>query len=142
MLGHLLALLVEEPAEEVLADVLAVLACDLDEPGDLRGDRLLLFERDRDGFPVVGERGLRRRHGRRDDRLVGVEEVLDDHHRVVSLLDRLAVEVGGKLSERCRVVMHGDRDVLLRGGEFARDLRVQLVREPAHRWVTILDAIM
>ena len=28
--------------------------------------------------------------------LVGVEEVLDHHHRVVSLLDRLAVEVGGE----------------------------------------------
>ena len=64
--------------------------------------------------------------------LVGVEEVLHHHHRVVPLLERLAVEVGGELRQRLRVVVHGDRDVLLRGGELVRDLLVEGVGEAGH----------
>ena len=58
----------------------------------------------------------------------GVEEVLDHHHRVVPLLDRLAVEVGGELRRRLRVVVDGDCDVLLRRAEFVRDLLVEGIR--------------
>ena len=64
--------------------------------------------------------------------MVGVEQVLDDHHRVVSLLERLAVEVRGEQRERLGVEPDGDRDVLLRRGEFVGDLLVQLVREGRH----------
>jgi hypothetical protein len=65
-------------------------------------------------------------------RLVGVEQVLHDHHRVVPLLDGLAVEVRGEVRQRLGVVVDGDRDVLLRGAELAPDLLVQLRRKPAH----------
>ena len=127
----LLALLVEEPAEEALAHRVVVLARDLDEARDLLRHRLLLRERQRDRLAVVVERDLRRRHGRRHDGLAGVEEVLHDHHRVVPLLHRLPVEVRGQRRQRLRVVVHGDRHVLLRRGELVRNLRVQRVGEPA-----------
>ncbi len=74
-----------------------------------------------------------RLHGRDPDLLVGVEEVLHHHHRVVALLDRLAVEVRGELRQRLRVVVDGDRDVLLRGAELVGDLLVEGVGEPGHR---------
>ncbi len=46
---------------------------------------------------------------------------------MVPLLDRLAVEVSGKLRERLRVVRDGDRNVLLRGRELLADLLVEHV---------------
>ena len=64
--------------------------------------------------------------------LVGVEQVLHHHHRVVALLDRLAVEVRRELREGLRVVVDGDRDVLLRRGELVRDLLVELLVEGGH----------
>jgi len=48
----------------------------------------------------------------------------DEHHRVVSLLDRLAVEVRCELRQRLGVVVDRDRDVLLRRGELVADLLV------------------
>ena len=70
---------------------------------------------------------------RGDDHLaVGIEEVLHHHHRVVSLLHRLPVEVGGELREGLGVVVDGDRDVLLGGRELVGDLLVEGVREPGH----------
>ena len=41
---------------------------------------------------------------------------------MVPLLERLPVEVRRELREGLGVVVHGDRDVLLRGAELARDL--------------------
>ena len=71
---------------------------------------------------------------RRDhDLLVKVEQVLDHHHRVVSLLDGLPVEVRGELRQRLRVVVDGDRDVLLGRAELVGDLLVQRVGELRHR---------
>ena len=64
--------------------------------------------------------GLRRLDGRDRDLVVGVEQVLDDHHRVVPLLDRLPVEVRGQQRQRLGVEPDRDRDVLLRGGELVR----------------------
>ena len=62
-----------------------------------------------------------------DDLLVRVEQVLDDHHRVVPLLERLPVEVRGELGQRLGVVVDRDRDVLLRRRELVADLLVQRV---------------
>jgi diadenosine tetraphosphatase ApaH/serine/threonine PP2A family protein phosphatase len=91
----------------------------------------LLLECERDGATASGKAvcGLDPR-GR--DRLVRVEEVLHHHHGVVPLLDRLPVEVRGELRERLRVVVDGDRDVLLRGAELVPDLAVQGIREARH----------
>ena len=61
-----------------------------------------------------------------------VEEVLHHHHRVVPLLDRLAVEVGCELRQRLGVVVDGDRDVLLRRAELVGDLLVECIREARH----------
>ena len=75
-----------------------------------------------------------RRLDRRDPHLeIGVEQELDDHHRVVSLLDRLPVEVRGEQRQRLGVVADRDRDVLLRGRELVPDLLVQRLREAGHR---------
>ena len=60
---------------------------------------------------------------------VGVEQILGDHHRVVALLDRLAVEERGEAGQRLGVVVDGDRNVLLVGGELVRHLSVQRVPE-------------
>src|SRR6185436_13578199 len=63
---------------------------------------------------------------------VGIEEVLHHDHRVVPLLDRLAVEVGGELRQVLGGVVHRDRDVLLRRSEFVPDLTVQGICEGRH----------
>ena len=57
---------------------------------------------------------------------VGVEQVLDHHHRVVALLHRLAVEEAGELRQRLVVVVDRARHVLLVGGELVADLLVEL----------------
>ena len=59
------------------------------------------------------------------DGRVGIEEVLHHHHRVVPLLDRLAVEVSRELAQTSVVVVDGDRDVLLRSRELVPDLLVE-----------------
>jgi hypothetical protein len=128
-LGDLFDLLLDEPLHELLARVVAVLAGDAHEIGALIRDPPLLLERERDRLGEPGERGLRRVDPRDHHRLVGVEQVLDHDHRVVALLDGLPVEEPGQLRERVGVVVHGDRDVLLRGSEFVGDLRGQLVGE-------------
>jgi hypothetical protein len=60
---------------------------------------------------------------------VGVDQVLHHHHRVVALLERLAVEEACELRQRLGVVVHGDRHVLLVGGELVPDLLVELADE-------------
>ena len=134
-LGHrrdLLALLLEEPVEELLADELALLARELDQLDDLLGHALLLCEGESDRRDDVREIGLRCVDSRRLDGLVGVEEVLHHDHRVVALLDRLAVEVRGELRQVLGVVVDRDRDVLLGRGELVPDLAVQGVCEGGH----------
>ena len=59
------------------------------------------------------------------DLLVGVEQVLDHHHRVLALLERLPVEEAGEPGERFGVVVDGRSDVLLGGGELVGDLLVE-----------------
>ena len=59
---------------------------------------------------------------------------------MVPLLDRLAVEVGRELRQRLRVVVDGDRDVLLRGAELVRDLLVERVREAGHARILLRAA--
>src|SRR5215208_1300654 len=112
--------------------VLAVVACDLDEPCDLFRDVFLLLERELDGHAVVVEAGLGSLDAWGLDGHPRVEQILHDHHRVVSLFDGLAVEVGGQLRQRLRVVVDADRDVLLRGRELARDLFAQGLTEAGH----------
>ena len=73
----------------------------------------------------VGELDLRRVHAGNDRRLVGVQQVLDHHHRVVALLQRLAVEERRHLGQGQVVVVDGHGGVLLRGAELAADLVVQ-----------------
>src|SRR5262245_18242582 len=127
-LGHgcdLLALLLEESVQELLADELAVHPSLLHELDDLVGYPLFLLEREGDRRDRVRELRLRRIDPRDQDLLVRVEQVLDDDHRVVPFLDRLAVEVCGQLVEGLGVVVDLDRDVLLRRAELVADLSVQ-----------------
>ena len=92
----------------------------------------MVVERQLDGLDDVGEGRLRCLDRGDHDRLVRVEEVLHHHHRVVPLLERLPVEVPGELREGLRVVVDGDRDVLLRRRVLVRDLLVQRLREAGH----------
>ena len=110
---HLLALLLQEPVQELLADEVPLRPRQLRELLDLLGHPLLLLERQADGLDDVGELRLRRLDAGDRDRLVRIEQVLDDHHRVIALLDRLPVEVRGETRKGLSVVVHGDRDVLL-----------------------------
>ena len=68
---------------------------------------------------------LRRGDARDDDVRVGVDQVLDHHHRVVALLERLRVEEARELRERLGVVVDGAGDVLLVRGVLVGDLLVQ-----------------
>ena len=130
--GDLLALLLQEPVEELLADELPLLPRELHQLHDLLRHALLLLECKRDGRDHVAKRGLRRLDSGRHDLVICIEEVLHHHHRVVPLLDGLAIEVGGELRKGLRVVVHRDRDVLLRRTELVPDLTVEGVREPGH----------
>ena len=47
------------------------------------------------------------------DGLADIEQVLDHHHRVLTLLQRLSVEEGGEAGERFRVVVDRRPHVLL-----------------------------
>ena len=119
--------------EELLADEFPFLPCQLDERDDLVGDALLLLQREGDRLPRVAEVRLRCLDSPDVDGLVGVEQELHHHHRVVPLLDRLAVEMGGELRQRLGVVVHRDRHVLLRRGVLVRDLLVERLGEAGHR---------
>ena len=118
--------------QELLSDEVALGAGELGEVRDLLGHPLFLLQREPHRLDDVGELGLRRLDPRDRDALVRVEQVLDDHHRVISLLHRLPVEVSGEPRQRLRVVIDGDRHVLLRGRELVPDLLVQPVGEGGH----------
>ena len=60
-------------------------------------------------------------------------QVLDHHHRVVALLERLGVEEGRQTRKRLGVVVDGDRDVLLVSAELVGDLVVEAVHEGGGR---------
>jgi hypothetical protein len=113
------------------SDVLAVLARELHERRDLLGHRPLLLERERHRGAIVAEGDLRAGDGRDDDLAVGVDQVLDERHRVVSLLDRLAVEVRREARKRLGVVVHRDGVSAGRPRTRSRPL-VERVGEPAH----------
>jgi hypothetical protein len=118
--------------QELLADQVALGAGELREIGDLLGDPLLLLERQPHRLDHIGELGLRLGDAGDRNARVGVQQVLDDHHRVIPLLDRLPVEVRSEPRQRLRVVVDGDRNVLLGGRELVPDLLVQPVREGGH----------
>src|SRR5215207_967332 len=127
--GHrrdLLDLLLDEPLHELLGGVVVLLPGERGERVDLLAHALLLRERQRDGRDDVGEVDLRGSDARDDRAVVGVQQVLHHHHRVVALLERLAVEEVRQLRERLGVVVHRDRHVLLMGGELVADLLVEL----------------
>ena len=119
--------------QELLADEVVLLSGELDQARDLLRDRPFLLERQRDRRRGVVELGLGCVHAGHRYVLAGIEEVLDEHHRVVPLLHGLPVEMRCELRQRLRVVVHRDRDVLLRGCELAPDLLVDRGRETAHR---------
>jgi ornithine carbamoyltransferase len=129
---HLFTLLLEKPVQELLTDELPFLARELHEVDDLLGDPLLLREREGHGSDDIRECGLGGVDARRDDVVIGVEEVLHHHHRVVPFLHGLAVEVRCELREVLGVVVDRDGDVLLRRGELVPDLAVQGVCERRH----------
>ena len=131
--GDLLYLLLDEPLQELLARVVALTAGGRGQRVDLLGDPLLLLERQRDGLDDVAERRLWSGDSRHERLGVGVEQVLDHHHRVLALFQRLPVEEAGQLRQRLGVVVHRARDVLLVGGELVADLLVQLGYEGV-RW--------
>ena len=118
--------------QELLSHELSVLARELDELDDLLRHPLFLFERERHRLNDVVERRLRCVDPGNGHVLVGVEEVLHHHHRVVSLFDRLPVEVRGQLRKVLGVVVDSDRDVLLGRGELVPDLLVEGPSEGRH----------
>ncbi len=75
------------------ADEIALLAREGRQLGDLPRHRALLLEREGDGSDSVRELRLRCGYPGDGHWEIGIEEILDHHHRVVSFLDRLAVEV-------------------------------------------------
>jgi hypothetical protein len=83
-----------------------------------------------------GEGIVRRREGVADGVDAGdldvdatVEEVLHEHHRLVTFLDGLGVEVFGQLRQIVGGELGGNRNVLLRGAEFGADLLLQAAVE-------------
>jgi len=97
---------------------------------DLLGHAPFLLDRESHRRHDVGEI----RAGCRDTgdlhRRVDVEQVLHHHHRVVALLERLAIEEGCRSWHRQRVVEHRTGDVLMVCGELVPDLLVELRSEP------------
>ena len=65
-----------------------------------------------------------RRYRRDGDLAAGVDDVLDEAHRVLALLLRLPVEVAGQRRQRLAVEVGGDRHVLEHRRELVTDLLV------------------
>src|SRR5436305_881245 len=103
------------------------LARQLEEGDDLLADPLLLLQRHPYRRAAVGIGRLLRLDVRDVDALTDVEQVLHHHHRVLTLLQGLAVEEGGEPRQGFRVVIDGCAHVLLRGCELIRDLLIQRV---------------
>ena len=114
-----------------VAERFTLLAGERGQPHDLLRDGSLLLEGEADRAGGVREIALRLGDGGDLHLLPRVEEVLHEHHRVVSLFEGLAVEVRRQLLKGLRVEVDGDRHVLVRGGELVRDLLVQCADEAA-----------
>ncbi|CPW43705.1 Uncharacterised protein [Mycobacteroides abscessus] len=93
------------------------------------GDALLLFECEGDGCARVGEFGNHGVNPGDRDGYILVDEIADDHHRVIALLDRLRVEPFGQLWQIGVVEIDRDGDVLLGRSELVADLIVQQCEE-------------
>ena len=124
-LRDLFDLFLEEPLHELLAEVVAFVAGGAGQPADLLGDRALQVECEADGLTRRLEGVAYGIDGRDLGGHAAVDEVLHEHHRVIALLDRLAVEEFGQLRQVGAVEVHRDRKVLLRRAEFAADLVVK-----------------
>ena len=106
-------LLLEEPLHELLAEVVTLLAGNTGEPADLFGDGALLAERKCERVPG-GLEAVAHRINTGDLGVdIPVEQVLDQHHGVVALFDRLRVEVLGELRKVGTVEIDRNCDVLL-----------------------------
>ena len=105
--------------------VVALLAGERGQRVDLLADALLLRERERHRAHHVVEVDLRGGDAGDHGPLVGVDQVLDHHHRVVALFERLAVEEARQLGQRLGVVVDGDGHVLLVRGVLVPDLIVE-----------------
>jgi hypothetical protein len=101
----------------------------LREPLDLVANPLLLFQRHRNRLDHIPELRAWRLHTGDGHLRITVEQVLDEHHRVVALLERLFVEQRREAWQRQAVVVDCDRDVLLLRGELVGDLLVDLLLE-------------
>ena len=102
---------------------------------DLRGDALLLVERERDRSDVVGEASIC------GAATAGMITSSPESRRYCTIIiawfrssTAWLVEVRGELRQGLGVVVDGDRDVLLRGRELVRDLLVELLLEGGHAW--------
>ncbi len=127
--GDLLQLLVHEPLQEVVGDVVALLGSLLHQGVDLLGHLHLPVQGELDRLLRGGEAILRRPHGRDDDAAAGLDEVVDELHGVLPLLLGLTEEVAGQVGQVLRPEVRADRHVLLRGAELASDLGVDGVGE-------------
>jgi hypothetical protein len=125
--GHrrlLFDLLLEEPLDELLAEVVALLPSEREQLADLAAYLSFLVEREANWADVVFESCGRGRDFPEPYRCACVEQVLDHHHRVLAFLERLAVEEAGQLRQALGLVVGRDCDVLVRCREFVRDLVV------------------
>ena len=120
--GHLFDLLLQEPLHELLAEVIALVAGHCREPADLLGDRAFLVERQRQRIARFVELIAHRVNSRDVDADIAIEQILHQHHRVVSFVERLAVKMLRQLREVRAVEIDGDRQVLLRASEFIENL--------------------
>ena len=76
--------------------------------------------------PPRGVEAIAHRVDARDlDSHVAVEQILHQHHRVITFFDGLGVEVLRKLTQVGAVEVNGHRNVLLGIGEFVTDLLLQ-----------------
>src|SRR5699024_2069355 len=120
--GDLLDLLAQEPEHELLAPRIGLGARGPEQCLDPPGDLILLLKRERARGRGPVALGPARRPGGDGGGDVPVEHVLDHHHGVVPLAQAVLVGAGGQLRQVLRVRPHGDRDVLLAGGELVADL--------------------
>ncbi len=91
--AHLFDLFFEEPLHELLAEEVTLVAGHRRQLADLFGDRAFLIQRQRQRVVWFVELIAHRTHTRDLDVHIAIEQMLHQHHRVVSFLDRLAVKV-------------------------------------------------
>ncbi|EUA56791.1 hypothetical protein I553_8845 [Mycobacterium xenopi 4042] len=122
---HLLDLFAEEPLHELLAEVVAFVAGRGGQPADLLGDGTLLVKRQRQRLCRGVEPVADGAHTGDFDTEIAVEQMLYQHHRVISLLHRLPVEVVRKLRQMSVVEINRNRNILLGSSEFVVNLLLQ-----------------